>query len=108
MIQDQARQYFQAFANKDAAALRVRLAPNVSLRDWDQSVSGLDAVVCANQTIFDAVGTIAVTPLHIYVYGNTLIAELAIVIDGGDPLKVVDILEFDAQEKIFAVRAYKG
>jgi hypothetical protein len=103
-----AHQYFEAFAAKDAKALGALLAENVSLRDWEQSAEGYTAVLAANQAIFDAVGTISVTPLRLFANGSALACELEITIDGRNRLKVVDILEFDAQGKICAVRAFKG
>ena len=100
--------YLQAFAKKDIDYLRAMLAPAVSLRDWDIHAEGLDAVLAANSNIFNAVETIVVTPVNIFVNGNTVVAELNIEIDGTEPLRVVDILVFDHDGKICAIRAYKG
>ena len=108
MIKDSAFKYFRAFAEKDVNSLRAVLAPAVSLRDWDIYAEGLDAVIAANSSIFNAVKTIAVTPVNIFLDGNRVVAELNIEIDGAEPLKVVDILLFDRDGKICAIRAYKG
>lgn len=103
-----AHEYFSAFAAKDLKALSGVLADNVSLRDWDQNVYGRAAVLAANQSIFDTVGSIHVTPLRIFYDGQALACELEIIIDDAPSLKVVDILEFDTEGKIFVVRAFKG
>ncbi len=108
MFRDIALRYFQAFARKDINSLRAMLAPDVSLRDWDIYAEGIDAVMTANSAIFDAVETIVVIPIKIYVSGNTVVAELTIEVDHADPLRVVDILEFTQSGKINAIRAYKG
>jgi hypothetical protein len=108
MIKDSAFKYFRAFADKDTSTLRNMLVPTVTLRDWDIYAEGLDAVIAVNSNIFNAVKTIVVTPVNIYVNDTTVIAELNIEIDGGEPLKVVDILQFDRDEKICSIRAYKG
>lgn len=103
-----AHQYFRAFETKDAEALGAVLAAKVSLRDWDQNAQGHAAVLAANQAIFDAVGTIRVTLLRLFADDQSLACELEIAIDDAPPLKVVDILEFDEEGKISAVRAFKG
>ena len=108
MIKESALKYFRAFAEKDISSLRAMLAPAVSLRDWDIYAEGLDAVVAANLNIFNAVKTIAVTPVDVFFDRNTVVAELKIEIDGAEPLKVVDILVFDRDGKICAIRAYKS
>ncbi|MCX7217259.1 MAG: nuclear transport factor 2 family protein [Burkholderiales bacterium] len=108
MFFETAHQYFRAFAAKDAVLLRTVLADNVSLRDWEQNAQGLTSVLAVNQALFDAVGTIQVTPLRLFADGQALACELEIAIDGNPPLKVLDILEFDKEGKIFAVRAFKG
>lgn len=108
MFQESAFKYFRAFAEKDINSLRMMLAPAVSLRDWDIYVEGLEAVITANLSIFNAVKTITVTPVNVFLDGNTVVAELNIEIDGTAPLKVLDILVFDHDGKICAIRAYKG
>jgi ketosteroid isomerase-like protein len=108
MIKKSAFKYFQAFAEKDIGSLRTMLAPTVSLRDWDIRADGLDAVITANLNIFNAVKTIVVTPVNVFVDGNTVVAELNIEIDGTELLKVVDILVFDRDGRICAIRAYNG
>ena len=52
--------------------------------------------------------TEGVNPVNIFSNGKVVIAELIIIIDYGEPLRVVDILEFTEDEKICAIRAYKG
>lgn len=108
MSKDLALSYFQAFSRKDVECLQATLASAVSLRDWDIRADGLDAVIAANAKIFNAVGTIVVTPINVFCDGNIVVAELDIGIDDAEPLKVVDILEFDLDGKISAIRAYKG
>lgn len=100
--------YFKAFAQKDINSLRTLLTPEVTLRDWDIYAEGIDAVMIANLAIFNAVETIIVIPIGIYISGNTIVAELTVEINHEEPLKVVDILEVAQSGKICAIRAYKG
>jgi len=103
-----ARNYFKAFARKDINSLAAMLAPDVSLRDWDICAEGIESVISANAKIFNVVETIVVNPVNIFSNGKAVIAELSIIIDYGEPLRVVDILEFTEDGKICAIRAYKG
>jgi hypothetical protein len=108
MSKESAIEYFQAFAAKDIIFLRGMFANDVSLRDWDLCAEGLDAVIAANLNIFNAVKTIIVSPVKLFVDENVVLAELHIEIDGSEPLKIMDVLEFDRSGKICAIRAYKG
>ena len=108
MFRDIALRYFQAFASKDVNSLRAMFAPDVSLRDWDICLEGVEAVILANSKIFNAVETIVVNPVNIFSDGKVVLAELSIIVDHGEPIRVVDILEFTENGKIHAIRAYKG
>ena len=108
MIKENALNYFRAFSGKDVNSLSAMFTPDVSLRDWDICAEGIEAVISANSKIFNAVETIVVNPINIFSDGKTVIAELSITIDHGEPLMVVDILEFTEDGKICVIRAYKG
>ena len=112
MILDKSLEYFTTFSKKDSEGLRNMFADNVVLRDWDIFANGIDEVVQANQDIFDSVDTIVVTPIRVWDFlsheDNVVIAELTIVVNGEEKLLVTDILEFDNEDKIKSVRAYKG
>ena len=109
---DTALTYFKTFSNKDSEGLRSMFSDNVYLRDWEILANGIDEVVAANQDIFDNVETIVVTPIRVWDFlsheDNVVVAELEIVINGEETELVTDILEFDNDNKIKAIRAYKG
>ena len=105
---DRAETYFKTFSNKDSEGLRNMFSDNVYLRDWEIFANGIDEVVDANQNIFDSVNTIVVTPIQIISNGtNYVSAELEIVVNDEETLLVTDILEFDDDNKINSVKAYK-
>ena len=52
--------------------------------------------------------SIVVEPLTVLCNENIVIAEIDILIDSAITLRVVDILEFDCNKKIIAIRAFKG
>ncbi len=102
-----ALKYFEAFAAKDVKRLFELLDPNVTLRDWEVEISGRDHVVGKMNEIFQAFDEIEVLPLRVYRENQTIIAELYISLDR-ENIKVLDILEFSHDDKILAVRAFKG
>ena len=103
------RKYFENFSNKDLPGLEKMFSKDIRLRDWEIKARGLEDVLKANKSIFEKVETIKVNPLEIYNDGNTVVAELEIDINNGqESLLVVDVIEFDNENKILEIRAYKG
>ena len=106
-----AKNYLRTFSSRDAVALRSLFAEDVTLRDWDQSADGIDAVIAANQGIFDAFSSITVDILHCHESEETVVVELRIQLTNeGESLSllVTDIIGFDQDGMIIFVRAYKG
>ena len=103
------KEYFKTFSNKDLYGLEEMFSKDIRLKDWDIEARGLEDVLKANKSIFENVETIQVNPLEIYNDGNTIVAELEIDINNGqESLLVVDVIEFDNENKILEIRAYKG
>jgi len=102
-----ATDYFATFSRKDLNGLTDMFADTVALRDWTGSAEGKTDVLAANKNIFDNVDTIIVTPLSLHQDGNTVAAEIEVLINGVEKLLVVDVITFD-DDKITGVRAYKG
>ena len=103
------KRYFDTFSNKNLSGLEKMFSLDVSLRDWEIEAKGIKEVLKANKNIFENLENIQVNPLKIYNDGNTVVAELDIDINNGEEsLLVVDIIEFDSENKILEIRAYKG
>jgi ketosteroid isomerase-like protein len=103
-----ATQYFEAFSRKDIAAVASMFEHDIILSDWEITAFGKKDVVRANQRIFDSVDTIHVTPKDIYLDGQVVIADLKILVNNKDELKVVDIIQYNARGEITRITAYKG
>ena len=88
--------------------LQSYFAQDISLRDWEINEQGINNVVQANTTIFNNVDSIKVKPKNIFESGSIIIAELVITINNSESLLVVDIIEFNENGLINAIRAYKG
>ena len=100
--------YFELFSNKEIESLRLMFDKNIKLRDWEIDVKGIDDVINANLKIFNSVDSIKVKPLLVVEDDKCVFAELDIVINGKDSIKVVDIIEFNEKSKIVSIRAFKG
>jgi ketosteroid isomerase-like protein len=107
-LKSTAIEYFETFSRKDLDGLGAMFTGDVTLRDWEISAAGIDEVLVANKKIFDSVEYIHVMPLHLYQDGNTVAAELSIVVSGAVQLNVIDIITFNDTGKIVSIRAYKG
>ncbi len=106
-LKETATQYFETFSLKNLDGLAVMFTDDVVLRDWERSADGKVDMLAANKAIFDAVDTITVTPLALYEDGNTVTAEIEVLVNGDTKLLVVDVITFDG-DKIRSLRAYKG
>ncbi len=107
-IKEIALNYFNIFSQKDIEGLRTLFDDNITLRDWDINKAGIKNVLEANLSIFEKVKTIQVIPQTIITENNLLSAELKIIIDDTEELKVVDLIEFNTNGKILSIKAFKG
>ena len=107
-IKDSAQSYFTIFSEKNINGLREMFDDNVTLRDWDIDKQGIENVIKANLNIFQNVKTIKAIPQNIVSENNFVFAELKIVVNGDEELKVVDIIEFNKKGKIISITAFKG
>ena len=101
--------YLEFFEEKDLEGIEDILANDCYLRDWDVgTVTGKANVMKVFQNIFSSVTDITVNINHIHEDITGILAcEMSLVIDGQE-LLVVDIFEFDDDDRIRALRAYKG
>lgn len=102
------RHFLDCYARKDLPALSRMLAEDVSLRDWNVSVHGRAAAEAEMQRNFDDARSIAIEVLRVYANADGVAGELRITVDGTIELHVVDVMQFDADGRICAIRSYKG
>ena len=107
-IRDSAQSYFKIFSEKNINGLREMFDDNVTLRDWDIDKQGIESVIKANLNIFQNVKTISAIPQNIISENNFVFAELKIVVNDNEELKVVDLIEFNKKGKIISIKAFKG
>ena len=107
-IKDIALSYFKTFSEKNIDGLREMFDDNVTLRDWDIDKKGIESVLNANLNIFQSVQTINIIPQNIISENNFVFAELKIVVNNDEELKVVDLIEFNKKGNIISIKAFKG
>jgi len=107
-IEDIALSYFKKFSEKNIDGLRELFDDNVTLRDWDIDKKGIESVLKANLNIFQNVKTINAIPQNIISENHFVFAELKIVVNDDEELKVVDLIEFNKKGKIISIKAFKG
>lgn len=99
--------YLKAFSEKDLASLETMFAENVILTDWDGQMVGRDNVLAFNQTLFLQLGNIRIDIDKIAIGHDTVIAEIKVVLDEKVSVAVIDVIDFDQDNKIREIRAYK-
>jgi hypothetical protein len=99
--------YFQSFCKKDTASLEVLFSDNIILTDWEVQIVGKDNILKFNQNFFNSVNEIRIDVDKVAVGLDTVIAEIKIIINNNISVAVVDVIEFDQDNKIKQIRAYK-
>jgi hypothetical protein len=99
--------YLKSFAEKDIGSLEVLFADTISLADWDGQLVGKENILNFNKKVFASLNTISIDIVKVAVGQNTVMAELRITINNASTINVVDVIEFDDDNKIQSIKAYK-
>ena len=102
------RKFILAYEQKDITTISEMFSPNVVLRDWNSEVVGFEAAVTEFTNNFQAVNSLRIKIQDLMVAEFSAAAQLEILINGVEALRVVDILTFDDNQKIQSIVAYKG
>lgn len=99
--------YFQSFCKKDVASLEVLFSDSIILTDWEVQIVGKDNILNFNNNFFNSVDTIRIDVDKVAVGLDTVIAEIRVIINNSIVAPIVDVIEFDQDNKIKHIRAYK-
>lgn len=102
------QKYLELYAEKDLEAIAAMLADDVHLRDWNISVRGKTEALRETAKNFAEADSLEIRVLELYENASTVAGEVHIVVNGTIELHVVDVVAFDAEGKIKAIRSYKG
>jgi steroid delta-isomerase len=100
--------YLRLYEAKNIDRIAAMLADDVTLRDWKIFVKGSAAVLAETRSNFEAASSIRIEPLRLFESADSVAGELRIVVDDSIELFVVDVLDFDADGRIIAIRAFLG
>lgn len=106
-----AKEYFKAFNEQDTNKLDELYSDDIRLRDWITEARGKDNVIISNRKLFSSNQKIKINVNKMYEEVDTVVCEIDILIENdGDQarLMVVDVIEFDDDDKINEIRAYLG
>ncbi len=108
MLQKLFTDYINAYAAKDIDAVGNMFADDILLRDWKISVSGKDRALQETAINFANAQTISIDVLQTYASDRGVAGELKIIVDQTEILYVTDVIQFNDEAKISAIRAYIG
>ncbi len=101
-------QFLQCYEQKDLAGIVAMLAPDVHVRDWNVSLRGRAAAEDFMRRNFDEAESLAIEVLHLHTSADSVAGEVRVVVNGTIELLLVDVIRFDAEGRVAALRSYKG
>ena len=101
--------YLDYFENKDFESIASLFSEDCVLIDWNVgTVSSKEEVMKVFASIFSSIANIEINIHNIHEdFSGTLICEMTLIADG-EKLLVADIFEFDDNDQIRSLRAYRG
>ena len=107
-INELAIKYFKVWNSHDLGALSEISSDEITLRDWELSVSGKSDFLKANSEIFKNNPGIKAELINIFLNGDEIVAILQISSHASDViLPVVDHIKFE-NNRIASIVAYRG
>ena len=100
--------YLKRYAAKDLDGIAEMFAEDIVLRDWKIRVVGKAAALRETRKNFETADSIKIEVFAVYEDHNTIAAELKITVNFVEELFVVDVIDFNPDGQIEAIRAYRG
>jgi hypothetical protein len=102
------RRFLNAYAAKDIKAIRTMFSEDIVLRDWNLEVIGRDKAISKFEENFRESQSIEIKVNAIYLSERGASAEVEILVNQTEKLRVVDAFWFDKNQKIVSLVSYKG
>jgi len=101
--------YLDFFENKDIDSISILFSADCTLTDWNVgTIVGKQNVINLFSEIFNSIDNIEINISHIHEdIGGILVCEMVLSLDE-EELLVVDVFEFNAEDQIKVLRAYRG
>jgi hypothetical protein len=100
--------FIKAYEAKDLEAISLMFAPDVKLRDWNSEVEGKDAALAEFSKYFEQASSLEIRIGKLYLAESAAAAELEILVNNKEQLRVVDAISFNILGQITSIIAYKG
>lgn len=97
-----------AYQDKNIVSIAKMFADDVVLRDWNLEVIGKEAAIAEFTKNFNSVKSLQIEVLRVYESSISIAAEIEIVIEGHETLRVVDIVTFNEDRLVKSIISYKG
>lgn len=108
MHENRTREFLQSYSEKNIEAIQLMFSNDVIIRDWNTEINGKDAALLQFAHNFQSARSIEITIKSIFTSNTGSAAEIEILVDGTEKLRVVDVFEFDESGQINSVISYKG
>jgi hypothetical protein len=106
--EDLIRSFLQAYEAKDLQTISSLLAPDVVLRDWNHQVEGRDGALLEFAKNFHQAASLSIEISRIYTSAAGVAAEIEIIVNEVEKLRVVDVLSLNQDLQITAIVSYRG
>ncbi len=103
-----ARKMLSAYEAKNIEFIASLFSPDVLLRDWNHEVVGRTAAIKEFIKNFEEAEQLSIEVLKFFGSEAGVAAELEIVVNNSEVLRVVDVISFDEDSKITSIISYKG
>jgi len=103
---DKAKLYFNLFNKGDVEGLKSIYSQEIKLTDWNGEWNGLNQVINMNQSLFEDLDP-KVSIIRIEEINNRVYCLINIDV-GDENIKVMDVIDFDNEDKISKIEAFKG
>ena len=101
------KKYFTCWKSKNIEGLSKLFHDEIILQDWENFIIGKKEVIKFNKEFFKKVKNIDLNIINLNSFMTTSFSELIIHLDG-NAISVLDKIEFDENELIKNIRAFKG
>jgi len=100
------RSYLDAFSGADSKALTGLFSDDVTLTDATVCLSGRESVLIETINVSLSLQGLSLYVQNLFCVDWTVVAEIIISSNDREDIRVVDIIEFNSEQKISAIRAY--
>jgi ketosteroid isomerase-like protein len=108
LFESHLRDFLALYEAKDLEAISQKLASSVLLRDWNLEVRGKELVLAQFEKNFEEAKSITIDVSSVYISSTGACAEITILVNKTESLRVIDVLTFNSAMQITSIVSYKG